>query len=332
MAGGSVHSCDSMERFSKRDKSTKFMHGDLDLWILEARSLPNMDLMTERMRRCFTMYGACGTPLVKKVGGHNIITSDPYVSVCLAGATVAQTRVIPNCENPKWEEHFRVPVAHPVAKIEFQVKDNDVFGAQLIGMVEIPVDKILSGVTLNEWFPVVGDYDSSVKCKPELHLSLQFRPVQENPLYRDGLGGGPDYVGLPNAYFPLHKCGSVTLYQDAHVPDNMLPEIPLDGGKYFQHGKCWEDICHAILEAHHLIYIIGWSIYHKVKLVREPTKPLPNGGELSLGELLKFKSQEGVRIVMLIWDDKTSHDKFLLKTVCFTELRFVTFHYFCSKY
>lgn len=314
MAGGSVYSSDSVEKSSNKYGNTKFLHGDLDLWILEAKSLPNMDLMTERLRRCFTMYGACASPFVKKVGGHNIITSDPYVSVCLAGATIAQTRVIPNCENPKWQEHFCVPVAHPAAKIEFQVKDNDLFGAQLIGVVEVPVEKILTGVTVNEWFPVVGQYDNSMKYNPQLHLSLQFKTVEKNPLYNDGVGAGPDYVGLPNAYFPLRKGGSVTLYQDAHVPDNMLPEIPLDGGLYFQQSKCWEDICHAILEAHHLIYIIGWSVYHKVKLVREPTKPLPNGGDLSLGDLLKFKSQEGVRIVMLIWDDKTSHDKFLLKT------------------
>ena len=49
--------------------------------------------------------------------------------------------------------------------------------------------------------------------------------------------------------------------------------------------------------------------------MREPSKPLPAGGELTLGELLKYKSEEGVRVVMLIWGDKTSHDKFYLKTV-----------------
>ncbi|ONK62965.1 uncharacterized protein A4U43_C07F10000 [Asparagus officinalis] len=313
MASGSVHGSDIMEKSTTRYVNTTYLHGDLDLWIKEAKSLPNMDLMTERMRRCFTMYGACPSPL-KKVSGHNIITSDPYVSVYLAGATVAQTRVIPNCENPKWEEHFCVPVAHPLTKIEFQVKDNDVFGAQLIGVVEIPVDKILTGLIVDEWFPVAGDYDDSVKHKPELHLSMRFRPVENNPLYKDGVGAETDYSGLPNAYFPLRKGCGVTLYQDAHVPDNMLPEIELDGGNYYNHGKCWEDICHAILQAHHLIYIAGWSIYHKVKLVREPTRPLPSGGELSLGDLLKSKSQEGVRIVLLIWDDKTSHNRFLLKT------------------
>ncbi|XP_057977109.1 phospholipase D delta-like isoform X1 [Malania oleifera] len=298
---------------------TMFLHGELDLRILEAKSLPNMDLASERMRRCFTMFGPCTSPFGKKhrnkhSGGHSIITSDPYVSVCLAGATVAQTRVIANSENPLWDEHFSVLVAHPVAKVEFQVKDNDVLGAQLIGVVEISVEKIISGNTINGWFPIVGSYGSPLKPYPELHLSIQFRSVGENPMYKDGVGADPDNLGVPKTYFPLRKGGNVTLYQDAHVPDATLPEILLDDGKVFQHGKCWEDICHAILEAHHLIYIIGWSIYHPVKLVREPTKPLPAGGDLSLGDLLKYKSQEGARVILLIWDDKTSHDKFLLKT------------------
>ncbi|RRT80798.1 hypothetical protein BHM03_00004663 [Ensete ventricosum] len=254
------------------------------------------------MRKCFTVYGACGVPCGKPDnhrGVSKIITSDPYVSVCVSGATIAQTRVIPNSENPKWEEHFRVPVAHPASKIEFQVKDNDVFGAQLIGVAAIPVDKILSGETVSGWFPVVDPSGNSTKPYPELHFSLQFRNIEQNPLYKDGVGAGPNYAGVPNAYFPLHNQGSVTLYQDAHVPDNMLPNVALDEGKTYEQNKCWEDICHAIVEAHHLIYVIGWSVYHRVKLIREPTKPVPNGGELSLGELLKYKTQEGVRVFWL---------------------------------
>lgn len=299
---------------------TTFLHGELDLWIIEAKSLPNMDLASERMRRLFSMFRTCDTSFGKKPkasGRHPMITSDPYVSVCLAGATVAQTRIIANCENPLWDEHFIVPIAHPAVKIEFHVKDNDVLGAQLIGVVEIAVEKVLSGNEINDWFPIIGHFGDCLKPYPEMHVSLQYRPVKENPLYQHGVGTGPDYTGVPNTYFPFRKGGNVTLYQDAHVPDNILPEISLDGGKVYQQGKCWEDICHAILEAHHLIYIVGWSVYHPVRLVREPTKPLPNGGELSLGELLKYKSQEGVRVLMLIWDDKTSHNKVLLKTVQF---------------
>jgi phospholipase D1/2 len=65
-----------------------------------------------------------------------------------------------------------------------------------------------------------------------------------------------------------------------------------------------------------LIYIAGWSVYDKVKLVREPTRPISDEIiNMSLGELLKYKSQEGVRVCLLVWDDKTSHDKLFIKTV-----------------
>ncbi|KAG4398860.1 hypothetical protein GLYMA_08G126700v4 [Glycine max] len=294
-----------------------FLHGDLDLLIVEAKSLPNLDLSTEAVRKCITMGNMCHPPFIKGLKTHSgkdkMITSDPYVSVCIAGATIAQTRVIANCENPLWDEQFIVPVAHPAQKLEFLVKDNDLLGAELIGVVEIPVQKIIAGNTINDWFPIIGQYGNCLKPYPELHISVQYRQIGVNRSESISSGDGKA-LGVPKTYFPLRKGGSVTLYQDAHLPDGMLPEIPLEGGKVFQQNKCWEDICHAILEAHHLIYIIGWSVYHPVRLVREATKPLPSGGELSLGELLKYKSQEGLRVVMLIWDDRTSHDKFLLKT------------------
>ncbi|WJX53355.1 phospholipase D [Trifolium repens] len=310
--------CDIPQKSQNKDneclnKETVFLHGDLDLLIIEAKSLPNLDLSTEAIRRCITMGNSCTPPFVKGLKTHSgkdkIITSDPYVSVCLAGATIAQTRVIPNCENPLWDEHFVVPVAHPVQKVEFLVKDNDILGAELIGVVDIPAQKLLSGETINDWFPIIGQYGNCLKPYPELHITIQFKAIDTLKEDYESVN-----LGVPGTYFPLRKGGNVTLYQDAHVPDGMLPDIELEDGKMYQHSKCWEDICHAILEAHHLIYIIGWSVFHPVKLVREPTKPLPSGGELTLGELLKYKSQEGLRVVMLIWDDRTSHDKFLLKT------------------
>ncbi|KAK6915962.1 hypothetical protein RJ641_018823 [Dillenia turbinata] len=141
-------------------------------------------------------------------------------------------------------------------------------------MVAIPIKKLISWDKINGWYPVVNHNGNHLGPFPELHISIQFKPVQDNPLYKNGVGCGPDYSGVPNPYFPLCKGGSVTLYQDAHVPDQKLPEIPLDDGKFFQQSKCWEEICHASLEGHHLIYIIGWSIYHPVKLVREPSKPV----------------------------------------------------------
>uniref|UniRef100_A0A0E0LJ47 phospholipase D n=1 Tax=Oryza punctata TaxID=4537 RepID=A0A0E0LJ47_ORYPU len=260
-----------MGKHSAESGTSMLLHGDLDIQIVEAKCLPNMDLMTERMRKCFTGYGACSTECGKSdphPDVRKIITSDPYVSVCLSGATVAQTRVIANSENPKWDEHFYVQVAHSVSRVEFHVKDNDVFGAELIGVASVPVEDITQGDTVSGWFPISGQYSNPMKASPELHLSIQYKPIEQNPLYEDGVGSDCcQSIGVPNAYFPLRKGGMVTLYQDAHVPDDFCPKIEIDGGRVYEQNKCWEDICHAIAEAHHLIYIIGWSLYHPVKLV-----------------------------------------------------------------
>ncbi|XP_010266912.1 PREDICTED: phospholipase D delta [Nelumbo nucifera] len=295
-----------------------YLHGDLDLKILGARSLPNMDLLFERCRRCFTVCGTCLHPAAPKQPRdqehRKMITSDSYVTVSLSGATVARTRVIPNSENPQWNEEFNIPLAHPAAHVEFHVKDNDMFGAQVIGVVSIPAQRIKSGELISEWFSVIGPSGKPPKPNSALNLEMKFTPIESNPLYRHGIAADPKHLGVRDTYFPVRKGGSVTLYQDAHVPDGMLPEIKLENGEVFRHNKCWGDICHAILEAHHLVYIVGWSVYHKVKLVRESTRPLPSGGDLTLGELLKYKSQEGVRVLLLLWDDKTSHSNILINT------------------
>ncbi|KAH1232068.1 Phospholipase D delta [Glycine max] len=118
-------------------------------------------------------------------------------------------------------------------------------------------------------------------------------------MYRSRTQTDPDRFVVQDSYFPVWHGGSVMLYQEAHVPDSMLSEVELEDWVVFEHGKCWEDICHAILEAHDLVYIVDWSIYHKVKLVREPTKPLPSSG---------------LQVLLLVWDDKTSHSKFGINT------------------
>ncbi|KAH1252228.1 Phospholipase D delta [Glycine soja] len=298
-----------------------YLHGTLDLVIEEARFLPNMDMLSERVRRFFSALNTCSASISGKrkqqQARHRhrkIITSDPYVTVCLAGATVARTRVISNSQDPTWNEHFKIPLAHPASQVEFYVKDNDMFGADLIGVATVSAERILSGEAISDWFPIIGTFGKPPKPDCAVRLAMKFTRCEDSPMYRAGTESDPDRFVVRESYFPVRRGGSVTLYQDAHVPDSMLPEVELEDGVVFEHGKCWEDICHAILEAHHLVYIVGWSIYHKVKLVREPTKPLPSGGNLSLGELLKYKSQEGLRVLLLVWDDKTSHSKFFINT------------------
>ena len=65
------------------------------------------------------------------------------------------------------------------------------------------------------------------------------------------------------------------------------------------------DICHAILEAKQMAYIVGWSIHHKVKLEREQTRrPLPYGVTIyNLGDLLKYKAEHGVKVLVFVWSN-----------------------------
>ncbi|XP_016456679.2 phospholipase D delta isoform X3 [Nicotiana tabacum] len=311
------------------------LHGDLELHIVQARHLPNMDLTSDRLRRCFTACDVCrkpptestadddgesGVPNVKKnpdqkIHHRRIITSDPYVTVSAPHTALARTRVVTNSQNPVFDEHFHIPLAHPIDCLEFRVKDDDVFGAQVIGKVRIPAEKIAAGEIIAGWFPVIGASGKPPKPNTALRLWMKFVPYDTNPLYKQGIASDPQHLGVRNTYFPLRKGSSVKLYQDAHMSNSFkLPEVELENNGVYQHNRCWEDICYAISEAHHLIYIVGWSVFHKIKLIREPTRPLPRGGDLTLGELLKYKSQEGVRVLLLVWDDKTSHDKFLINT------------------
>ena len=88
------------------------------------------------------------------------------------------------------------------------------------------------------------------------------------------------------------------LYQDALVGAGELGDEP---------GRCWEELCLAVLGAQHLVYVAGWSAFTRVRLLRGAMSPemaakaaevRALGGvaveDMSLGDLLKYKSQEGV--------------------------------------
>lgn len=277
------------------------LHGNLDIWIYEAKNLPNMDMF----------HKTVGDLFGKLPGKVSAITSDPYVSISITTAVIGRTYVMSNSENPVWTQHFYVPVAHHAAEVHFVVKDNDVLGSQLIGIVSIPVEKIYSGGKVQGHFPVINTNGKPCKPGAQLSLSIQYTPMDRLSIYHYGVGAGPDYHGVPGTYFPLRRGGIVTLYQDAHVVDDSLPKLKLEHGMPYVHGKCWHDIFDAIRQAQRLIYITGWSVWHKVQLVRDPSVT----GDSTLGELLKAKSQEGVRVLLLIWDDPTSRNIMGYKTV-----------------
>lgn len=311
---GSQHS-KSTQIVPYQKGSLKFLllHGNLDIWVCDSKNLPNMDMFHKTL-------GDIVGRLPGNLASQNV-TSDPYVTVSVGGAVVARTFVISNSENPIWMQHFHVPVAHSAAEVHFVVKDNDVVGSQVIGFVPISVEQIHSGEKVEGTYPILNN--SRKPCKPGavLRLSIQYIPMSKLSIYNQGVGAGPHHVGVPGTYFPLRKGGRVTLYQDAHVPDGCLPNVKLDSGMIYVHGKCWEDIFEAIRQARKLIYITGWSVWHKVRLVRDGG-PSSN---FSIGELLKSKSQEGVRVLLLVWDDPTSRSILGYKTVSHLSILFYCF-------
>ncbi|KAF8780409.1 hypothetical protein HU200_001524 [Digitaria exilis] len=228
------------------------------------------------------------------------MTSDPYVTVQVGSAVVARTFVIPDNENPVWAQRFVVNVAHEAAAVNFVVKDSDVVGAELIGVVSIRADRLKTGERVEGTYPILER--GGKECSPGavLRLSAQYVPVARLTMYHHGVTPGPDFAGVPRTYFPLRRGGRVTLYQDAHVPDGTLPEIRLGDGACYRQGQCWRDVYDAMSQARRLIYITGWSVFHTIHLVRDGT------GGMALGDLLRRKSQEGVRVLLLVWDDPTS--------------------------
>ncbi|KAI4356863.1 hypothetical protein L6164_000849 [Bauhinia variegata] len=289
---------------SKGSLKVLLLHGNLDIWVYGAKNLPNMDMFHKTLGDMFSKLPVNISNTVSKK-----ITSDPYVTISIANAVIGRTFVISNSENPDWMQHFYVPVAHNAAEVHFVVKDSDVVGSQVIGIVAIPVEQIYSGARIEGTYPILNSSGKPCKQGAVLSLSIEYNPMEKLSIYQ-GVGAGPDYAGVPGTYFPLRKGGTVTLYQDAHVPDGVLPNVLLDQGTYYAHGNCWQDIFDAISQARRLIYITGWSVWHKVQLVRDANYP----SEYTLGDLLRSKSQEGVRVLLLVWDDPTSRNILGYKT------------------
>ncbi|XP_059643049.1 phospholipase D beta 1-like [Cornus florida] len=271
------------------------LHGNLDIWVEGAKNLPKGDMSHVKWGRMFSRL----IGLVEKY----VITTDPYVKISVSDAVIGRTFVISDNKNPAWMQHFCLPVAHYAAEVHFVLKNKMPLGCLMIGAVGVPVEQIISGTKVEGSFPIYNW--SGRPCDPEsvLTVSIKYTPIDKVALDHVGVSSGPTYHEVPDAYFPLRRGGTVTLYQDAHVPDgNCLPNLKLEHGIQYEHGDCWRDISDAISQARHLIYITGWSVNHKVRLVQGNDTTI----DCNLGDLLETKSKEGVKVLLLLWSDPTS--------------------------
>lgn len=76
---------------------------------------------------------------------------------------------------------------------------------------------------------------------------MQYFDVSKDLNWCQGIRS-PKFSGVPYTYFPQRQGCRVSLYQDAHVPDNFVPRIPLAGGRTYQPHRYWEDVFDAIID------------------------------------------------------------------------------------
>ncbi|GJW55684.1 phospholipase D alpha 1 [Tanacetum coccineum] len=230
-----------------------------------------------------------------------------YATIDLEKARVGRTRKIEDePENPRWFESFHIYCAHSASNVIFTVKDNNPIGATLIGRAYVPVEELLNGEEIDRWVEILDEDKNPISAGSKIHVKLQYFDVTQDRNWAHGIKSGK-YPGVPYTFFAQRQGCRVSLYQDAHVPDDFIPKIPLAGGKYYEPHRCWEDIFDAITNAKHFIYITGWSVSTQISLIRDSRRPKP-GGDVMLGDLLKNKASEGVKVLMLVWDDRTSVD------------------------
>ncbi|KAM7471690.1 hypothetical protein LguiA_009873 [Lonicera macranthoides] len=256
-------------------------------------------------------------------GGHNIFkkfmanveetigfgkgTPKIYASIDLERARVGRTRMIENePNNPRWYESFHIYCAHMASNVVFTVKDDNPIGATLIGRAYVPVPELLDGEEVDKWVEILDEDKNPISEGSKIHVKLQFFDVTRDRNWARGIRSSK-FPGVPYTFYPQRQGCRVSLYQDAHVPENFIPKIPLSGGKFYEPDRCWEDVFDAITNAKHFIYITGWSVYTEIALIRDSRRQKP-GGDITLGELLKNKASEGVKVLMLVWDDRTSVD------------------------
>ncbi|GFZ20882.1 phospholipase D alpha 1 [Actinidia rufa] len=148
----------------------------------------------------------------------------------------------------------------------------------------MPVRDLLNGEEIDKWLEIVDKDHKPIHGHSKLHVKLQYFDVTQERNWSRGIRSGK-FPGVPYTFFAQRNGCKVTLYQDAHIPDNFLPKIPLSGGKFYEPHRCWEDMFDAITNAKHLIYITGWSVYTEITLVRDSRRP--KAGRTSVNLLKK---------------------------------------------
>lgn len=282
-----------------------FLHGKLTIRVLAARHLEaGKDKKTSFFRSFSRMVTSSFDGL------------DPYVCVQLTTEDITpkdafHTPVLSNTQDPEWNYEVELDVAHEIKSVDFRVKADKRDGplgvlsqVKNMSMLTVLASDIIENGTIEGWFPLAEYTDKSADgdeesfgdgSRGELHIEICYQPIAE---VAPALGE----VGLENSYYPVRSGVNVTLYQDAEVTPGSLGEVPCNPD--YHHARCWVELSKAIMDSTKIIYISGWAVYASLVMVR--TADDDHEG-VSLGDMLKQKADEGVKVCVLAWDELASN-------------------------
>jgi len=257
------------------DSSLPFLHGTLIIRIEEAKDLPDLDSSWWHSSKNVT---------------------DAFVKVELfpVGVKVAETKCVNDSLYPIWGEEFKLLMCHNADKLRVTVLDKDLWDGEPIGWCEVSCLGLVDGEKVEEWHDLTVGEDGEVQGA--IRVGLQF--------FAKGSLDTDSSKILP-CYFPCQSGNHVTLYQDADTPQLSIFDGLVDkAGNEYVPPRLWRDIYDTIIAAQRFIYITGWSVDTTISLLRgeeDPDCSLSN-----IGELLKSKADDGVRVLVMIWNDKSS--------------------------
>eukprot|EP00127_Corallochytrium_limacisporum_P003247 Clim_evm96s147 gene=Clim_evmTU96s147 len=257
-------------------------HGTLKINIIAARHLRNADaLLPSKLGR-----------MLSKVTRD---LSDPYVTVRIGHNRLIKTKRHDNTLDPHFNEKYEIPIADIGDKLEISVKDDDAAGVDHLGFVWFDMKELATGEPKDGWFPLKKENGENEKG--ELHLEIEFVTVEKTKMTPE----------VPHVYYPIRTGCSVRLYHDARVnPEQAerLKQFPLnlDGNAVYDDRSCWDDMWDSIKEAKEFIYIAGWAVWADLIMNRDA-----EGKGETLGEVLKQRAEDGLRICILVWNDLSSN-------------------------
>ncbi|XP_047319608.1 phospholipase D alpha 1-like [Impatiens glandulifera] len=307
----SIEKVPDIYREMEMGNDSRLLHGTLYVTICEIDKLRFRYSLGKGARTRAQVLGKNVLSQAKRVllCRPEIVGFNTYATVDLDKARVGRSRKIKYSHSDmRWDEFFQIYCAHTVNNIVFTIKNSNPVGATLIGRAYLPASEVFQGQLVEKWIDILDEERNPISGHSRLHVKVHFIDVTRENNWSKGITS-PTFEGVQRAFFMQRQGCKVTLYQDAHVLDGYIPKFILSSGIIYEPGRCWEDIFHAISNAKYLIYIAGWSVNTKITLIRDPER-INQGENITLGELLIKKANEGVRVAMLVWDDRTSVDVF----------------------